>query len=288
MAYLTGSINGFPDLLTALATACQTEGWSVSGGAFSKDGCTFNLTADASAISIVGAGAADSVCITSMPLAFFGFAPIAFPAIFHLFILPGEVYLVLNYNLEWFQWLAFGQSTVAGLTGTGGWYGASLCAYKSAPVWITDTSAASDSRGQPLALFWTDGECNYFVDSGLDGQGWWNGQSARAGVSIITLYPLLSNSPNVWNQEAILLPLRCYKRRAENKVSLTADLQHARIVRVNNYAPGQIITLGSDRWMVFPWYRKNTAAPDGASMGTPSNGGDHSGTLGWALRYDGP
>jgi len=60
------------------------------------------------------------------------------------------------------------------------------------------------------------------------------------------------------------------------------DLQNARTLRVDNYDPGQIITLGDDQWRIYPFYRKNADQRDG----TTSSGGDHSGTMGWAIRYD--
>lgn len=88
--------------------------------------------------------------------------------------------------------------------------------------------------------------------------------------------------PNRWNSEAVLLPIRGWKVRPENKITLTLDLEHARWTRVDNYEPGQLISIGPDRWKIFPCYRKNAAARDGGT------GIDHSGTLGWAVRYEGP
>ena len=60
------------------------------------------------------------------------------------------------------------------------------------------------------------------------------------------------------------------------------DLAHCRFLRIDNYQPGDIIPLGPDRWKVAPWYRKNTAQRDGGSNI------QHTGTFGWAIRYDGP
>ena len=68
----------------------------------------------------------------------------------------------------------------------------------------------------------------------------------------------------------------------ENKVRLVLEVRNARYMRIGNNDPEQVITLGPDRWKVFPFLRKNASVPDGGSVI------DHSGTFGWAIRYDGP
>ena len=102
------------------------------------------------------------------------------------------------------------------------------------------------------------------------------------GSSIAYKVPLISRAASAWSSETILIPISCFKVQASSKVSLICDLQDSRYIRLNNYEPGQIITLGNDRWVVYPFYKKNTATPDGGV------GIDHSGTFGWAIRYDGP
>ena len=82
----------------------------------------------------------------------------------------------------------------------------------------------------------------------------------------------------------MLLPLRCYKERPSYKSSLIADLANARLVRINNLAPGDIVTLGAEKWKTFPWYRKDLSYPNGGVTGNYN----HSGTFGWAIRYQGP
>ena len=92
--------------------------------------------------------------------------------------------------------------------------------------------------------------------------------------------PLIQRTPNTWNGEATLLPVQAYLARPSSKVSLIAELGHMRYVRIDNYNAGDIITLGADRWKVFPWWQRNAASRDGADFS--------SGTLGFAVRYDGP
>jgi len=56
-------------------------------------------------------------------------------------------------------------------------------------------------------------------------------------------------------------------------------MAHIRYVVIANLQPEDIITLGSDRWRVYPFFRKGAAfAPAGQDTGY----------LGMAIRYDGP
>lgn len=88
--------------------------------------------------------------------------------------------------------------------------------------------------------------------------------------------------PNSWNSEATLLPIRAWKARPSSKISMTADLEFARHIRIDNLSPGDILTIGSDQWKVFPWYRKDVSAHNGGYFV------NHTGTFGWAIRYEGP
>lgn len=130
------------------------------------------------------------------------------------------------------------------------------------------------------------------ICSGLDGVLWPYPVALDNSFAAINTYhgnvpaaPHLSRSPSAWNQESPLLPIQCTLVRASSKVSLVADIRNARYLRVDNHSPEQIIELGPDRWKIYPFYRKNTSARDGsvAPVGT-----DHTGTFGWAIRYDGP
>ena len=93
--------------------------------------------------------------------------------------------------------------------------------------------------------------------------------------------PHIERSPSAWNGESPLLPIQAYVWRASAKCSLVVDMRHARYLRIDNYEPGQIITLGGDSWKVYPFYRKASSARNGGI------GIDHTGTFGWAIRYDG-
>lgn len=286
-----------PAVRQALIDACVAEGWGWNSGAevLSKGTMFFRLQVVSGFLTLLGrtsetGGDAPSVVRIGNPPS----APITWPLTYHVFVFPSEVFLVINYSVEYHQFAAFGLSRVEGLPGTGIWVAASLEASgpsaSSSGGFINigpEQGSSSDGRCTP-ALFWatyTDSSRNrtYWVHSDLDGQGWWIRQSEYGFlVGIGALAPLMGLLPNSWNSETVLLPIRCYKLRPSSKVSLTVDVENARYIRIDNLEPGDVISLGDDRWKVFPWYRKSLAERDG---GFSIN---HTGTFGWAIRYEGP
>jgi hypothetical protein len=208
--------------------------------------------------------------------------------------------------------MAWGKSTVPGLPGVGTWIGATVGHV------LDETGSPAYSMTDPISIYPYGGGGAYtgsygyisaalfgthsgayelgnvtpcYVHHDLDGYGWRLEPSSSSGYDpfgrqwIASYYtgagPYVFQ-PSAWNSEAVLLPLRCYFRRPSNMVSLIVDCEHARLLRIDNLTPGDVLTLGSDTWKVYPWHRKNTAARNGGSSI------DHTGTFGWAVRYLGP
>lgn len=308
MAYYSGAANDLAALRGALIDACVNEGWTWDSGNEVLHKATMFVRITVSAISIallgrtgVSAGAAPNTVRVGRMMSRAGFPTydITFPAAYELFLFDQEVFMVINYGVDHYQWLCFGKSTVDGLPGTGMWVGASAAeqvvgtqgANKTGPIFITATGGGGqdNNSGNTAALFWSFNATfapsrNCWLHSDLDGHGWSRAPDGGVGDSfgITPSAPLMEILPNTWNSEAVLLPIRAYKERPSFRLSLTGDIEHARYTRVDNYVPGQIITIGADRWKVFPWFRKNTAARGGG------NNINHTGTFGWAIRYEGP
>ena len=206
---------------------------------------------------------------------------ISFPCNYEIFGFAQELYLVVNYDVSTYQWMAFGKSTVPGLPGQGGWCAASVgsqiagtSGYAADAVSMSPTGGGTSfGFGCPAPFFSNSSPAfttswNYHVNSGLQAQGWSLVDSATPNyclTGINSIAPLYSMQPNAWNSETTLLPMRCYKGMASYKQSLVADLVNARHIRVDNLSPGDILTLGSDKWKVFPCYIKNAAARDGGN-----------------------
>lgn len=301
MAYFSGSAVDMAAVRTALVNACTAEGWSWDSGTevLSKGALFLRLQVVGGYLTLMGrtsASAGDAPNVVRIGQ--IGSAPITYPLSYEVFVFTSEVFLVVNYSVDIYQWAAFGQSSVSGLSGSGMWIGASTGPTNdNAGVGVSISPTGGGAIGSDrtsAALFWStvypassqQAHRNAYVHSDLDGEGWLlNHASGSSLVGVQASAPLVGIMPNSWNSEAVLLPIRAYKLRPASKISLVADLENARYVRVDNYAPGEVIALGPDRWKVFPWYRKNVAARNGFTGGS---GEPHSGTLGWAVLYEGP
>lgn len=295
MSYSNGVANDMDALRTALINACTAEGWSLSGEILSKGTTFIRLQIVSGWLTLLGgtgisAGALTGAAGAVSRIGQVNGIAITWPANYEIFVFDAEVYLVVNYNVNFYQWLAWGKSTVQGMPGTGMWFGASMFANNGTSVAMTQTGSLGSTGYNCPGLFYKElsmatvaSTLESRVHTGLDGFGWADGGSANPGASAInSARPLLELLPNSWNSEAILLPIRAMQPRPSNKISLVADLQHARYTRIDNYTPGEVIALGTDRWKVFPWYRKDAANRNGGQSIT------HTGTLGWAIRYEGP
>lgn len=296
MAYYSGVANDMAAVRQALVDACVGEGWVWNQplNILSKGVVYVELLITNADLLL--RGFIDSNKSLPTPWAvrmgelFRGNAllPIIWPVKYEIFLFDDEAYTVINYS-DTYQWAAFGHSSIS-LPGTGMWIGAT-CSEEPSYVGNSVISLSSERGGGNQtsgALFLTSENAavsgrtlNSFVQSSLSGNPWYS----NGVVGIAALSPLLGNLPNAWNSESVLLPIREYAKALENKISLVADLKNARHVRIDNYDPGQIVSIGSDKWKVFPWLRKNTVNRQGTYNGSSVR---DSGTLGWAIRYDGP
>lgn len=315
MAYITGSATSYDDLRTALLAACVDAGWSLADGILSW-GAAAHVRPYVSASTTLAEGpglilecgtgksgsALTDTCTArprlGRPAANANYVVPAFPVVYHLFTFGSEVMLLMEHDVKKYYYLAFGVSDIPGVAGSGLWaattaaqrYPASLGGARigaelglggvansygssAGPWWSTVATAISDSANIiSVAGSWlvanslssaTEGRCN----------------------AIEGLAPLLGLLPSAWSQEAILLPIRVLQTLAGNKNRVIAEVRNARYTRLDSYEPGQVITLGTERWMVFPFYAKNSAVRDGVAA---AGGADHTGTFGWAIRYEGP
>lgn len=309
MAFVTGTVNGFDDLRTALFNGCTANGWTLQGNVLSKGVC-FVAVAAAAADRLTlqgGTGVDGTPALTGAGPRFVAMyasqsgMAVTWPATYRLHVLEDEVYLVLSYGVGFYQWLAFGCSPIAGLPGTGNWYGGTFDAVHIGGLpCIGPNFGGGYTGGSPpascsAALFWstsgwTPGYCvqSYVHHALSDTNGGWSSADPPnigdlgAASAILTANPLMSTQPNAFNGETCLVPIQPIVNAASSKTVMVAALQHARYARIDNYAPQDILTLGSDRWCMYPWMAKNVASRNGGG------GVAHTGTLGWAIRYDGP
>lgn len=298
MAYYSGQISSFNDLLNIFVSICQNHGWVWSNSILSKNECYLRLIASETGITATGGTGQSGATLLneSFVMPRLGQPASAvnlpnFPADYHVFIFSDEVYLQLKFNIDYFYYLAFGKSDIP-MPEAGLWIIATSCEKLSTSttggVSVTATSGGSTPSGATSTAtlpFWnittfSSNNNNSVISHGFD-EEIWSSRNKRAVYSS-SLTPLQQRQPSNWSQETILLPINVFVERPSSKQSMVCQFKNSRFLRIDNFEPEQILTLGNEQWIVFPFYRKNSAARDG---GSPI---DHSGTFGWAIRYEGP
>lgn len=290
MAYYTGQCSSYQHLADILVEKCQAHGWAWQDGILSKHKIKVKLWVCNTPSNyntgegIILTGMIDNMIADIQPR--LGGLDVVnesiFPAMYHIFIFEREVYVVMKFDIDKFYWLTFGQSLAFDTV----WFSANTCQYchhVDKYIFITQyDGGVSVSSVTSSAPFWgkayrTAQWCNSTLLHQIDGHIW----SGYVSQAYSNFQPLLDRLPTSHFSDSPLLPYNIFLERDENKISLIAQFAHARFVRVDNYEPEQIITLGHEKWIVFPFFRKNINQRNGY------HNIEHTGTFGWAIRYDG-
>lgn len=326
MAYYSGQVVSYDELLTVLVSACVEQGWTWADGILSKGAAFVKLTVSTSTTTEQGPGIIiqggtgksggtlinPSYCQPRLGSANpypYSQLTVIFPCLYNIHIFDSEVYLVIEYGVERFYWLAFGISSLP-LPGTGLWLAATWpirYGYSSYPtgfgIYGLQSRLTYNFSPRASGPFWATGVYsagsenyeNCGIHFGLNGATW----SRQVGVgqqffptpqnypnAALSAGSQITRSPSAWSDNTILTPIQVYVTVASSKLSQVLEVQNARYIRIDNHEPNQIITLGSDKWKIYPFHFKNLSARDGTS--DINTAVDHTGTYGWAIRYDGP
>lgn len=293
MAYYTGQCTSFQNLADILVEKCQAHGFAWQDGILSKDDLFIKHEIDDKwgIYMSGGVGRQNGILLGNSGNKVRLGSPsdrdlqVIFPANYHLFVFKNEVYLILK-SVDRFYYLAFGKSTLIQDTeGNGLWLSATACQHPHWRAIAIQRNGGGSGGGEnpsPVAPFfnreaWSDGWSNSTICHGFDGVLW----SSGASRAWCTFEPLIDRMPTAHFSDSPLLPYNIYLERPENKLSLIAQFENARFLRIDNYEPEQILTLGHEKWMVFPFFQKNIQHRDGGWEIK------HSGTFGWAIRYEG-
>lgn len=307
--YSTGSASSFADLLTAINTFLVANGWTATAGTgtirmYQKSGATFSLQTDADGLYLSGGTGMSGGDLTGDPEFFVKIgspqpAPMTFPVTYnlHAYDAPDEVYLVVSYGGDKHQHLNFGVSDIPGIGGTGAWFTGTM-----RNDYITDAPDAkvyasfgpnylgTSVSGFNLGYFISGWYDSSYVHCALEGAAAWrtSGNEAIATPGNLMgqhhVAGLLNALPSQFNEAEVLLPIYARMRRTDDVATVVAVMRNARLLRMDNVTPGEVITYGSDQWRCYPLYAKDTVDRDGVPW---SVGANHSGTIGVAIRYDG-
>lgn len=313
MAYYTGTVNNFADLKAVIEGAAIDAGWALVSGILSKYGHFIQLETGTNGgypfLSINAAtsqsgGVLSGQVATGAKMYSSKNMVLAWPSEYFIHAFDREFYCFLKSNVDLYQTLTFGVSDMPGIGGTGGWYGSmaaigreqnpssqkydSLFRLQMSNDEIIAGHLGYTDIGSLGSPFWSnknvsqveDTRSKIHIDLGLG--GWVNTQNS--GISSVAA--LLVSAPSLLNGGHVLLPVKNITRRNAGGVTTVLQHEHLRWVRNDLIENEEIIEYGGDRWKCYPALRKNLSNRNGYPI-VGGEGFNHSGTLGYAVRYDG-
>lgn len=298
----SGNFSSFASLKSSVETVLQAAGWSLSDGVLVKSGMYFKLTASTTALLLeAGTGQAGSTLTGAAPFGVkimdYTAAPMNFPATYdlHVFDAPDEVFLVVNYNADRYQQLAFGKSDVEQVGGIGAWFtgtfpAAANQAAASMPIYVNTSDSGIGTWGGSMSLgmffeTYQSGTYSSFIHTGLDVESWkfpGNGDGNTVGAAD-QVAALLHSLPSQFNQNTVLLPLNITQRRLSQGQTIAASMRNARLCRIDNHLASEVVSYGGEDWKMYPMHRKNADVRNGVAWST---GSQYSGTFGFAIRNE--
>lgn len=302
MAYYSGQAASYQELLNVLVNACVDQGWTWADGILNKGDAfvkfevslTGNFTKGSGIIMTGGTGVSSgalvnpSIARPRLGRVGKGLNEVTWPLSYHAHILDTEVYLFINYEVNKYMYLSFGMTVVGG---SGMWLAASAPLSEGessySGVSITLNSGGQSSGGYVFlsGFFWqTERKSATENQETLCINNIWHGSNNIKINSNYSAQGLIEKQPNGWNGEAIFLPVIPVELVGSSKVSILANIKYAKYLRIDNFEPGQVISLGTEKWKVYPFYKKDRSSRDGGFYW----GEGATGTFGWAIRYDGP
>jgi hypothetical protein len=306
MAYQTGTVTSTADLASVITNFAVANGWTLSSGVLNKGQAYIRLQVVSASELRIDAARNGNFSAPDISPSYSRIFNTTWPsmATYHIvaFDNPDTVWCTINFDVIKFQHIGFGMIEKYGTWNGGQWFHAqhtSSTANSDVTSSINGNSAPYGSLNE-CALFWgarmnyQDYSSVYFDNASsrieCDLRGFvWEPPPSMIGVHIYMpqiVGPIHKINPNQFNGQTVLTPFTPFLRGGDGYFMPLGRIGHLRFVKLINYDPGDVITIGSDKWKLFPWHVKDTANPDG--IGTPSASSKSTGVLGVAVRYDGP
>lgn len=304
MAYQTGTVASAAALQSAIEAFATANGWSLTSGVLSKGASFIRLTTpDAATLKIEGcndASFAGGALCPRWSRVHMAAWPATLTYHLHAHASPDLIWCAVNYGVTDWQHVAFGDLAKTGTWTGGNWFFASVCSdtrLNGHPEQVyMDSTSSGANRFTPgtttmnaPALFWGQLAANWnfeqtrtsFIHCELDGNVWPAANASGTAPSFPAVAdPVHRRIVSSTDDEMVLVPYWLGVLRPDGYWSDVGHFAHLRCARLDQLAPGDVVDVGSDRWAVYPWLRRDSAQP---------NGGDYSTGL-WAVavRYDGP
>lgn len=316
MAYESGNALSAANLVVAIQIFAQANGWTLTGDVLSKDGCYVQITAPSSTeVHIRGARNGNFAGVDLCPrLSRICLDPWPANATFHLaaFAAPDTIWCTVNWNTTDFAHLGFGTIQKYGTWAGGQWFHAqhNLGIGSTGPgtrntecfVYIDGSGTAyQHSVPNNCGLFWSQQDKDTFAGRDIQQKvshlhcelrgEVWAAASNNDRTDLNTIHcptvisPIQKRNPNAFNGQTILTPFQLFLQNTDGHYMPIGHVGHLRFVKMTNYNAGDVITLGPDRWKLYPWSRLDPTKPDGDIPGADQ--AYSAGMLGVAVRYDG-
>lgn len=321
MPYETGSTTGWADLKSRCETFLVSNGWTKTGQVLNKGTVYFSLFGDlGDGLRIKGGTGESGGALTGDPSvsgvvsdanSYLGGA-IGWPATYHLFAHdnPDCFVCVINYNTSYVQWLTAGSLGKTGNWVGGEYFGGSLSSgiygVNKEPDMTASYGQLDLSNPVPNGIgIWFGARAisayqnygNMWMTCDLDGvAGDWISNVSTGQYSSSYYSPRFSGSEitgdlrasenSAFNNQIILDPVLVAVTRADYKHSLVGSPKHVRHTSVLGLGMADIVSLGADRWMVFPLLIKSVG--DGVPTYSTDSSIPTTGLMGFAVKYDGP
>lgn len=320
MAYYTGTASSFADLQTAIENAATANGWSLSNGILS-DGTAYVRFYELTVTGLLrfciqgGTGQTGATLDEPSEYAHLGHAStltIQFPVTYHIhaFQNPNEVYCIVNHSVIYYDLLAFGRSDIPGIGGTGGWVHGPLARgigltgaggrnfYMRLNTRPPISGTSSSVAGRVLWNYYRTSftqqadKSSTFIHCETRGATEWKfgfditSESPNIAGGLGTIIGLLQALPNQLNSAHVLLPARCVLLDDDAGLKILCQNQNLRFTRNDLIQDGEVITYGLEKWKVYPCFSRDLV--DRSINTSTVTTALHSGTLAYAIRYDGP
>lgn len=291
--YFTGTINSNVDMLTAINNACVAAGWTLTSGVLTSGDIAVKLeTQTGRLMAQIGTGRSGSALVNPcVPKFGLGFSTgtgtagaIVYPATYHIFAFDDEVYVALNYRLDYYEWLCFGRAKDVPV-GEGQFMSGAITdqyAYHAnenrlATVfevasyipgrsrvtdWQTTSSSYTEQRYRPILLY----SSNVVIRTSLRGSAEWlsskNGTTAAllnqvyAHTILGDIFLLYSPGDNFYTAAFSPLSFMIPNPGGVDGAKIFGRLDKIRLMRNDFVTPGDVVTFGSESWQCFPVIRR--------------------------------
>lgn len=307
MAYQTGTVTSTSDLASVITNFAVANGWTLNSGVLNKGNAYIRLQVISTSELRIDAARNGNFSPPDISPNYSRIFNTTWPsmATYHIvaFDNPDTVWCTINFDVIKFQHIGFGMIEKYGTWNGGQWFHAQHTNVSQDDL-VTSFVDGGVHLYSPIAtecaLFWGSSmnAATVYYDNGpskieCDLRGYvWEPPPSQIGVQIYMpqiVGPIHKTNPNVFNGQTVLTPFTPFLKGADGYFMPIGRIGHLRWVKLQNYDPGDVITIGPEKWKVFPWYVKDTTKPDGEFRPNYSPSYPPStGIMGVAVKYDGP